>query len=69
MWKCKECGCTTFKKTIITTTEVLVTFDEDGVENEEKEADQSNECYLECKNCGKSSSIFNFIEDIAEWEE
>ncbi|MGY0394008.1 hypothetical protein [Fusobacterium sp. SYSU M8A802] len=68
MWKCKECGCTTFKKTIITTTEVLVTFDEDGKE-EEKEVDQSNECYLECKNCGKSSSIFNFIEDIAEWEE
>ena len=69
MWKCKECGCTTFKKTIITTKEVLVTFDKDGIEDEEEEINDSSNYHLECENCGKSSSIFHFIEDIADWEE
>lgn len=68
-WKCKDCGCTTFKKTIITTNEVLVTFDKNGIVDEEEEIEESCDYHLECKNCGKSASIFNFIEDIAEWVE
>lgn len=57
------------KKTIITTDEVLVTFDKNGIVDEEEEIEESCDYHLECKNCGKSASIFNFIEDIAEWVE
>ena len=48
---------------------MLVTFDKDGIDDEEKEIEESCDYHLECKNCGKSASIFNFIEDIAEWVE
>lgn len=58
-----------FKKTIISASEMIVTFDEDGVEDDEKEIDYSDEYHLECEDCGNSSSIFYLITAIAEWEE
>lgn len=69
MWKCKECGCTKFKITEVTETEMEVVFDKDGVEDETKEIDSNIKKTLECANCGNSGSIFHFIEDIAYWVE
>lgn len=68
-WKCKECGSTKFRKITVETTEEYVTFDKDGLEDDCEEIDYSIENSLICDNCGNSASIFNFISDLAEWEE
>lgn len=69
MWRCKVCGGENFEKTVETTEKFIVMFDSNGVEDGEMLIDDFSEKSLKCTVCGNSASIFNFIEDIANWED